>query len=66
VPSPSCEDGDGFQEEILQERAERASRDKYVGVLAKVPDVAPQETDQLPAGYRRRARRRSAAAKPRS
>jgi hypothetical protein len=32
----------------LQERAARASREKFERVLAKVPDVEPEEFDRLP------------------
>lgn len=41
-------------EEIFRERAKRASREGYVAVLAKVPDVEPDETDRLPEAYRRK------------
>lgn len=34
-------------EEYLEERAKRGSREKYEAVLAKVPDVEPQEYDRL-------------------
>ncbi|MBM3224814.1 MAG: toxin-antitoxin system HicB family antitoxin [Candidatus Tectomicrobia bacterium] len=33
--------------EYLQERAKRGNREKFEAVLAKVPDVAPDEYDQL-------------------
>jgi hypothetical protein len=33
--------------EYLEQRAQRGSRDKYNAVLAKVPDVEPQEGDEL-------------------
>jgi hypothetical protein len=34
-------------EEYLEARAKRASRSKFEAVLAKVPDVEPEESDQL-------------------
>ncbi|MCL4867995.1 MAG: BrnA antitoxin family protein [Anaerolineae bacterium] len=34
-------------EEYLEERAKRGSRAKYEAVLAKVPDVEPEEYDRL-------------------
>jgi predicted DNA-binding ribbon-helix-helix protein len=33
--------------EYLRERAERGSREKFERVLAKVPDVEPEEYDKL-------------------
>ena len=33
--------------EHLKERAQRGSREKYEAVLAKVPDVEPEEYDRL-------------------
>jgi hypothetical protein len=33
--------------EYLQTRAKRGSRDKFEAVLAKVPDVEPEEHDRL-------------------
>jgi hypothetical protein len=33
--------------EYLQERAKRGSREKFEAVLAKVPDVEPEEYDRL-------------------
>lgn len=33
--------------EHLNERAQRGSREKYEAVLAKVPDVEPEEYDRL-------------------
>ena len=35
-------------EGYLRERASRGSRIKYEGVLAKVPDIAPEPYDGLP------------------
>lgn len=34
-------------EEYLAERARRGSREKYEAVLAKVPDIEPEEYDRL-------------------
>jgi hypothetical protein len=34
-------------EEYLQERALRASRERYEAALAEVPDVEPEEYDRL-------------------
>ena len=34
-------------EEYLQERARRASRERYEAALADVPDVEPEEYDRL-------------------
>ena len=33
--------------EYLEQRAQRGSRDKFNAVLARVPDVEPQEDDEL-------------------
>jgi len=33
--------------EYLEQRVQRGSRDKFNAVLAKVPDVEPQEGDEL-------------------
>lgn len=44
-------------EEYLEQRAARGSRRKLKGILAKVPDVAPEKDDQLPAGLPRRRKR---------
>lgn len=35
-------------EHYLQERAKRGSRSKYEAVLAKVPDVEPEDSDHFP------------------
>ena len=32
----------------LQQRAQRGSREKLLAVLAKAPDVEPEEADKLP------------------
>ncbi len=34
--------------EYLRERAQRGNRARFEQVLAKVPDVEPQEADRLP------------------
>lgn len=44
-------------EEYLEERAKRGSRRKLAAVLAKVPDVEPDENDKLPSVVRRAKRR---------
>lgn len=41
-------------EEYLQARAARGSRRKFAAALAKVPDVAPDAIDQLPAAKKSR------------
>ena len=46
-------------EEYLQERAKRGSRKKLREILAKVPDVEPEEYDRLPAELAPRRRRRA-------
>lgn len=33
----------------LQQRAKRGSREKLLAVLAKAPDIEPEEADRLPA-----------------
>ena len=33
--------------EYLEERAKRGSREKYLAVLTKAPDVEPEEDDKL-------------------
>ena len=43
---------DEMTEEYLKERAKRGSRAKYEAVLAKVPDVEPQEYDRLSCQHR--------------
>ena len=42
-------------EEYLQTRAKRSSRKKFELALATIPNVPPDEGDELPAGYRRGA-----------
>ena len=34
-------------EEYLEKRAKRGSRDKFLAVIAKVPDVPPEPGDEL-------------------
>ena len=46
-------------EEYLRERAKRGSRKKLREVLAKVPDVEPEEHDRLPAELEPRRRSRA-------
>jgi len=48
-------------EEYLAARAKRASRRKFERVLAKVPNVPPDEFDRLPANYRRPRKSRKKA-----
>lgn len=36
-----------MNESYLQERGNRGSREKYESVLAKVPDIEPEEYDKL-------------------
>jgi hypothetical protein len=42
--------------ELLTARAARRSRSKFLAALAKVPDVAPDVKDELPAPARARPR----------
>ena len=42
-------------EEYLAARADRGSRRKFAAVLAKVPDVEPEESDRIVKG-RKKAR----------
>lgn len=44
-------------EKYLSKRASRASQKKFEAVLAKVPDVEPEESDRIP-GHTRKARRK--------
>jgi hypothetical protein len=39
--------------DYLRERAQRGRRNLFDAVLAKVPDVEPEEVDKLPHAYRR-------------
>lgn len=45
-------------EEYLQARAKRASRGKFDAVLAKVPDVAPEDNDRIAATPRKSRRKK--------
>ena len=48
-------------EEYLEERARRASRRKFDAVLAKIPDVEPDESDRiLPEPVKKKTRRKRA------
>lgn len=44
-------------EEYLHARAKRASRRKFEAVLAKVPDVEPEDFDRPPRGSGKRTRK---------
>jgi predicted transcriptional regulator len=46
-------------EEYLAARAKRASRRKFEAVLAKVPDIEPEDFDGLPAKTGRPTRKRA-------
>ena len=46
-------------EEYLAGRAKHGSRRKFDAVLAKVPDVVPDETDRLPARVRKRGSKKA-------
>jgi hypothetical protein len=46
-------------EEYIAARAKRATRKKFEAVLAKVPDVEPEESDRIPASLRRSRRKRA-------
>lgn len=48
-------------EEYLATRAKRASRQKFDAVLAKVPDVEPEEFDRLPSKTAKRGRKKAGA-----
>jgi hypothetical protein len=39
--------GDLMTVDFLEERAKRGSREKFLAVLAKVPDVAPDPGDEM-------------------
>jgi hypothetical protein len=45
-------------QEYIAERAKRASRRKFDVILAKVPDVEPDEADRIPASLRRARRKK--------
>jgi predicted transcriptional regulator len=44
-------------EEYLEERGRRATAGRFDAVLAKIPDAAPADGDELPLGYRPRKKR---------
>jgi len=44
-------------EDYLQSRARRGSKRKFAAVLAKVPDVEPEESDRIPTPPVQRPRR---------
>lgn len=46
-------------EEYLEGRARRASRRKFEAVLAKIPDVEPQEADRIAEAPRKTRRKRA-------
>ena len=46
-------------EEYLSQRASRATRKKFEAVLAKVPDVEPDESDRIPDRPRKTKRKRT-------
>ena len=46
-------------EEYLQARAKRASRPKFEAVLAKIPDVEPDQSDRRPEALRRTRRKKA-------
>jgi predicted transcriptional regulator len=46
-------------EEYLEARAKRGSRRKFRAVLAKVPDVEPDEVDRISAASRRTRRKKA-------
>lgn len=46
-------------EEYLEARAKRGVRRKFDAVLAKVPDVEPDQADRIPAGKRRSDRKKA-------
>lgn len=43
-------------EEYFEARAKRGSRKKFDAVLAKVPDVEPEDSDRIPASSRKKRR----------
>lgn len=47
-------------QEYIAERAKRASRKKFDAILAKVPDVEPEESDRIPDSLRRARRKKRA------
>jgi hypothetical protein len=47
-------------QEYIAERAKRSSRKKFDTILAKVPDVEPEEADRIPDALRRTYRKKRA------
>jgi HicB-like protein involved in pilus formation len=47
-------------QEYIAERAKRSSRKKFDAILARVPDVEPEEADRIPDSLRRVRRKRRA------
>lgn len=47
-------------QDYIAERAKRASRKKFDAILAKVPDVEPEEADRIPDSLRKAPRKRTA------
>ena len=45
--------------DYLRDRARRGNRSQFEEVLAKVPDIEPEETDRLPSDAGNPARRRT-------
>lgn len=48
-------------QEYIAERAKRASRKKFDAILARVPDVEPEEADRIPDSLRRARRKKRRA-----
>lgn len=46
-------------QEYLEARAKRGSRRKFEAVLAKIPDVEPDDADRIPAASRKSRRKRA-------
>jgi hypothetical protein len=53
-------------QEYIAERAKRASRKKFDAILARVPDVEPEEVDRIPDSLRRAGRKRGGLTRRRS
>ena len=51
-------------EEYLAARAKRASRGKFEAVLARIPDVEPDESDRMPKPPRRTPRKKGGPTSP--
>ena len=47
-------------QDYIAERAKRASRKKFDAILAKAPDVEPEEADRIPDSLRTAPRKRTA------